>query len=361
MEGLQQLQGANDPKIKQLRTLGHTRTTARGWRDKTKLPSYPVNFVLTGGGLGDYICHMTAFEWIATTQEHVYGRIFCAEPFLSVAKYIMGKYKKWSVYDPAEVEGVVKPMEALLTPAQYIKYVDAVGSHLMDLGFKYYAKLDGPPKGWDKMPDLTGYRSGKFWELPERYAVLTPGFTTEVRMMRGKYLNTISSYLLYRGITPVYLGKNTFAISGKNHTVAPTYKASFDEDFKPEMGIDLREQTTLLEATEIMSGAEMVLGIDNGLLHFAGCTEVPIVFGHTITDPRHRSIRRPIGETINIVNSPKDLPCAGCQSHMRFVPFHDFKYCMYGDKACIDMLFGNDCGIWKKAIDHILDLKKLSE
>ena len=351
---LVQLNGPQDAK--KIKTKGHKEVSAFGWRPESKLPIYPANFVLTGGGLGDYICHMTAFKWLAETQPHVEGRLFCAQPFLDVAKYIMKDYEHWSVYDPANVEQVIKKFEMLLTPAQYIKYIDAVGSHLLDLGFKYYAKLDAPPKDYNYMVDLSEYKSGKDWGLPEKYAVLTPGYTTEVRMMRGKYLNELSQYLKEKDITPVYLGKKDFTVSGKNHQVAPHYKGYFSEDFDPSLGIDLREKTTLLECVEIIGGAQMILGVDNGLLHFAGCTTTPIVFGHTITEPRHREVRRRDGEVINIVISKNHLPCSGCQSNMRFIPFHDFKHCLYGDRACIDMLFGNNCVTWKRAIDHILDL-----
>lgn len=355
-KGTIQLKGAGDPRIKDLRTAGTHKTRSPGWRKGTKLPRYITNFVLTGGGLGDYICHMPAFEYIAERQPHVKGRLFCAEPFKSVAKYIMAKYPHWEVLDPSVCETKIKPMEALITPAQYVKYVDAVGSHLLDLGFMYYTKLGGPPPEYDRMTDLSHYRSGKDWDLPESYAVLTPGYTTEVRKMKGAYLNEISQYLLDKGITPVYLGKKTFAVSGKNHSVDPRYKAAFDDDFDPSLGIDLREKTTLLECVEIIRRAKMILGIDNGLLHFAGCTTTPIIFGHTITEVRHRVVRRPKGEVINLTVNKNLLPCAGCQSNMRFIPFHDFRKCLYGDAACTDMLFNRECEVWKRAINHVMDL-----
>lgn len=342
-------------KPEDIRTTGKTKLSGHGFRPGTPHPIYPSNFVLTSGGLGDYICHMPAFEWIAETHPFIHGRLFVSNPFKDVATFIMGKYKHWKVYHPSEGERVIKAREQILNPGKYIKYINATGAHLMDLGAMYYAKLDRLPEAFNRLPDLSAYSSGKDWGLSAPYAVLTPGYTTEVRKMRGKYLNELSRYLVAQGITPVYLGKKVFAVNEKNSTVGPNYRGQFDPEFDPSLGIDLREKTSLLECVEIIRDAEMVLGLDNGLLHFAGCTETPIIFGHTITSVEHRSIRRPKGETINITVGAKDLPCIGCQSKIRFLPYHDFKHCLYGDAVCIDMLFGKECSIWKKAIDHILE------
>lgn len=342
---------------KHLRKLGTAIASGHGWRKGTKIPKVIANFVLTAGGLGDYVCHTPAFEWIATTHPQVKGRIFCAEPYLSVLKYIMGKYPHWAVHHPKESKGMIKKGEMLLSPAQYTKYINATGSHLMDLGFMYYGLIDGPPPEFNRMPDLSTYRSGKTWEgLDVPYAVITPYSTTDTRRMKGKYLNELSNYLKSKNILPVYLGKKVFAKSEEMATVDPRYKGDCDPEFDPSLGLDLCEKTTLLEATEIMGKAKMVIGLDNGLLHFAGCTEVPIIFGHNIASVDHRVIRRPVGETINITISEKHLPCVGCQSRLRFLPTHDFKRCLYGDAACLDMLFADNCHTWKRAIDHMLEL-----
>lgn len=356
--GLVQFTGPDDPRIKELKTLGTVTMNHYGWRKGTKETIWPASFIFTGGGLGDYINQIVALEWLAETQPHIHGKVFAAEPTFSVFKYIMGKYKHWKVYEPSQITEKIGK-EATLSPSAYVKYIDAVGAHLMDLGFMLYAKRSTPPPNYKRLPDLSGYKSGKFkeWGLPERYAVITPNYTVPTRLMRGVYINELSKYLKEKhDITPVYLGKRDFAQSGKNHKVAAYYKGFVDEAFDPNLGIDLREKTTLLEATEIMGNSMMVMGIDNGLLHYAGCTKAPIIFGHTITEVEHRSIRRPIGETINIIISREQLACSGCQSHMRLLPTHQFRQCYYGDYKCIDMLFGSNCKTWKDAIDHMVEL-----
>ena len=356
-QGIVRMTGPDDPRLKDLRTTGHTTIRENNiYRKGTKFPTYPTNFVLTQGGLGDYICHIPAFQWIAECHPHVQGRLFVTQPFYDVARFLMGKYPHWSVHRPGEIDKVIKKGEMVYSPAQYIKYVDALGSHLMDLGFMMYARLSTPPKGYNRMPNLTHYTSGKKWGLDKgKYVVITPNHTAETREFRGRYLNQLSNYIKDKGLLPVYLGKKDFASDEAGHKVNSDYHGRTDNVFNPQLGHDLRDMTTLLESVEIMRDAALVMGIDNGLLHFAGCTDVPIIFGHTITEVEHRNIRREVGETINITPNRESLPCAGCQSRMRFNPGFDFKKCVYEDYLCIDALFTNQCSTWKRAIDHILD------
>lgn len=321
-----------------------------GFRPNTEYKEITSNFMMVKGGLGDYICQMPVFEWMANELPQVIGNIYVAKPFSDVARYIMKPYPKWKVID--DDKSLVPSGQLIYDPSSYNMYINAIGAHLMDLGAMMYAALDKVPKKWERMPDLASYDSGKDWGLTSPYAVLTPTYTAPARMMPGAALNTLSRYLLDKGITPVYLGKRDFA----PHATAD-YKGKEDEEFDAALGVDLREQTTLLEAVEVMKGARLVLGVDNGLLHFAGCTEVPIIFGYTVTTVAHRHIKRNKGKTINITVNEELLPCIACQSKARFIPDHNFKRCLYGDYACIKALFYDNAAIWKNAIDNILEDK----
>jgi len=320
------------------------------FRPQTKFGAIRINFVLTQGGIGDYICHMPAFIWIAEKNPHVYGRIFVNPPFDDVARHIMKPYPHFEVYDLNRLLSVVENGEPVIDPATFQRFIAATGAHLMDLGFMMYCNFSHPPQGYGFMPSLMHVEPSKDYELPKNYAVLTPGATGDTRRMKGQYLNELSRYLLSLDITPVYLGKKDFAFLGKESD----YYAKVDEEFDPSFGIDLREVTTLLDTAFIIKNARLILGVDNGLLHIAGCTETPIIFGHTITTVEHRAIRRPKGITINLTLEKKSLPCIGCQSEMRFILNHRFKRCIYDDYLCLDYLFANDCATWKKAIDQIL-------
>jgi len=323
-------------------------------RKPTKLHRHTFNYFLQGGGLGDYICQMPVFEYMAENMPHVDGRLYARPPFLEVAEYIMKPWPKWKVYNIDDAPKIMQKGEFISSPTKYHKYINPCGAHLMDLGFMYYLNMDRPPQGYGRMPDLTGYCSGKDWGLPKDYAVMTPGYTCLTRATPAWAFNDLCQYLLSLGITPVFLGREHFADADGGY-VAEDYHAKIGEGVDLSQGINLMEKTSLLEAVEIMRGAKIVLGVDNGLLHFAACTEVPIIFGMTITIPRHRWPRRARGDTEVITVRPEKLSCIGCQSKVRSVVGSDFKYCLYGDYLCTEALFENECADWKNAIDILLE------
>lgn len=325
------------------------------FRDSTRHNELLCNFFLSNGGLGDYINHMPAFEWLANENPHLVGRIFVNEPFLTVAKFIMSKYKKWRCYPKDLANTIMKEGEAVKDPREYHKFINATGSHLMDLGFMYYCTQSQPFEGYNRLPpiDYNGVWKWDALDPDSRYAVFTPGYTAIVRSMPADSFNELLVYTRNLGITPVFLGKKNLSDTASND-----YTTKFNDGYLYDLGIDLREKTNLLEAVQIMKGARFVLGVDNGLLHFAGCTDTPIIFGHTVARVEHRKIRRPRGLTIDIEIDKKDLPCIGCQSNMRYILNHRFSKCIYGDNSCTEMLFLENSKTWKQAIDFILKVRK---
>lgn len=330
------------------------------FRPQTRHNIMVVNFFLSEGGLGDYINHVPALQWLAEQNPHVHGRVIATEPFLTVAKYFFSKYKNWKVINKAFAHKLMKQGESIVDPAQYRRYISAVGAHLHDLGFMFYAGHDRPHKGYEYLPSITYNKSWNWVELnpASDYAVFTPGATALARAMPANHFNNLVEYTIAKGVTPVFLGKADFAYQG-TEGANKGYYAKFDNGYDLSKGVNLLEKTTLLEATQIMSGAKFVLGVDNGLLHFAGCTEVPVIFGHTVASVEHRILRRPKGLTIDIAIARETLPCISCQSNIRYIYGHKFSRCIYGDYKCLDILFTNDAEQWKKAIDTILHPMKI--
>lgn len=324
-----------------------------GYRDGVELPIHHINIVFTDGGLGDYINQMSAIEWMANENPHLTGTLFVLSPFDDVARYILRDSPHWSITTITSNSFEVGVGELLINPATFHKYSCAVGTHLLDLGFMYYANMNPPPDTYNRLPDLSDYVSGKDWKLPENYAVFTPGYTVKLRSIHPQAFNTMVKHTIAKGITPVFLGKRDFA--GAGQFVNKDYHTKIDGKIDLNKGIDLRERTTLLESVEIMKNARFVCGIDNGLLHFAGCTDVPIIFGFNVTTINHRVIRRPLGTTINLTVKESSLPCIGCQSRTRFLIGHDYKNCMYNDIKCLDILYQNNAEIWIDSINEILD------
>lgn len=321
------------------------------YRPKTMWYETPINFFVSRGGLGDYLNWVPAFKWIAEKNHHVKSKIFIAEPMATVYKYIFKDHKNIIVFSHKDITSEVKNGEAVCNMEKYELFINATGGHLMDLGFMYLCTSVKPYPGYDKLP-VIDYKETPDDLLPQKpYAVFTPGATHKTRQMPAKAFNELVQYTYELGITPVFLGKKDFAEGTRNIA----YIADFLEEYDYSCGFDLREQTTLLQSTQIMAGAEFVLGIDNGLLHFAGCTSVPVIFGHTITEVWQRDLRRVSGKTINITLDKKDLPCIGCQANMRFIMGHNFSKCIYDDYKCLELLFANNSETWKLAIKSVLE------
>lgn len=329
------------------------------FRKGTQLPKYVCNFIIPPAGLGDLINWMPAFQWIANENPHVYGRIFLKEPFRAVAQYIFRNTPNWKVFDLklAEKQEFENP-SWVRQPKPSEEAANATNMHLLDLGFITFAQTE-TKKEYNFLPVIDYNGKWKWPELDPKkpYAVFTPGATTPSRTVPARYFNELVAYTIEKGVTPVFLGKRDFCID----PALKGYKASIDDGYLFDGGIDLTEKTTLLETVQIMRSAKFVLGLDNGLLHFAGTTEVPIIFGYNITTPQARKIRRRKGYTIDIEVPSEILSCIGCQNNMRFINGHRFRNCIYTDVACMDYLFSNNCESWKKAIDFVLEREVYGE
>lgn len=325
------------------------------FRPKSVWHKVDVHFLIPSGGLGDLINWTPALEWSVNENHHMNCFFYFKEPFKSVAEFIFKDTPRVKVRHIKDFQKYVKDGDAVLDFTNVSQYINATGAHLLDLGFMLFCCSSEPYQGYNRLPSIKFYDDNIDETLGlaldgRPYAVFTPGATTRTRAMPAEAFNELVRYTYDLGIIPVFLGKKEFLEDFKT----PEHYTQFDEGYDFGLGVDLRDQTTLLQATQIMSGARFVLGVDNGLLHFAGCTEAPIIFGHTITTVKQRDIRRPKGVTINISLDKKDLPCIGCQANMRFIFGHSFKKCVYDDYKCLELLFSDKCKTWKKAIDLVL-------
>ena len=224
---------------------------------------------------------------------------------------------------------------------------NACGFHLLQLGFTYYGNIDRIPKDRAQLPRISGYEAdiAKFGLDPSGYVVVTTEATTPVRTLKSSVINEIVQSVKDRGLQPVFLGKKD---------LREDYKATSDDGIITDGVLDLREKTTLVEAAVVLSKAKAVIGLDNGLLHLACCSDVPVIFAFTTVDPRHRIPPRPPGaKTISIV-PPEKLSCRFCQSNMRFLIGHEFSNCIYGDLKCVETM---ESKTFIAALDNILEKK----
>jgi len=284
-------------------------------------------FLLNNGGMGDYICWLVAIEWIAKNYNFLRGHVIVPQWFVSVAANVVKRYPKWKVYHqiPSQFSDGYAIKQAHIHP------VNATMMHLVDLGFLYYAGVNPPPIDSMFYPvlDLKDVWMPKEVEGKD-YIVMTPGATSPSRTMTAKAFNGIKDYILSIGYIPVFVGVTSMN-KGKRRI-----NISGDYDFSG--GISLIDRTTTMQAAKVMSGAKCVVGIDNGLLHLAATTDVPIVFGYTIVGPQHRRPFRKNNNLVEVYNTKEELACTFCQENVRFFYDHDFENCLYQDFKCLEQL-----------------------
>ena len=301
-------------------------------------PIERLDLAFTKGGLGDSIARLPVVKYILENCSHIKSvRVFVQDYFLGYARHIFGQYTN------VEFVGYSKMLETIETdPSKVGMNTDSVHhttirSHLTDHAF--HTLLDEQPVDADaynyvqmREPVTTG------WEHLTNYVVITTGFTAAVREWPAKEINKVVHWLVEQNITPVFLGKTESVFWGSAKT-----EGFFRPNIQFELGINLIDSTSLLEASQIMSGARAVVGLDNGLLHLAAASDpcVPIIAAYTTVRSEHRLPYRCGVKGFNVrVIEPIDSSCRFCQSEARFVHQHDFRLCYFDDYECTKHITG---------------------
>lgn len=185
----------------------------------------------------------------------------------------------------------------------------------------------------------------------KNYVVLAYGAAVEHRRMLPEVFKQIKDYFLNQGIDVVLLGKSDFQTIAKN----PYEKkdvltvTSFEEtDFSG--CINYIDKTTLPEAISIIYDANMLIGVDNGLMHLAGLTETPVVGGYTLVDPYFRLPYRHNVKGWEFYLVEPDSECRYCQTDNFEVYGVNFLYCNSGTKECQNSLTADK---WIKQIKKV--------
>lgn len=324
-------------------------------RAGTYVHPYKIGYVIYGGGAGDFICYTRALEWIAENLPHIYGIVYYPSFLVQFAKYFFDDYKNWKV-EPNEqcIPQDWDPGFPFIDPFRNgrMQFVTGHGAHPLDLGFMYYANLTPVPQAYNNYPELDFVSEGLPAKLEgKRYAVFTPAATVESRAVPGHFWNPIIEHVKSLGLMPVVIGKRV---------VANNYEASISGAINMEGVLDLFDKTTILQAAQIIQYSSVTIGLDNGLLHLAACTQAPIVFGYNVVTPEYRRPRRRLGKTVEVFLTREELACTGCLTSVKGHYHHSFDFCMYKNldqtphPQCIDMLFDNEGQRWIAAINKAL-------
>lgn len=291
-----------------------------------------INIIFMNGGVGDHIASLVATDYIYKTYPWIRPLVWVPDFLLDFAKHVLPKYAKvnnytsmQAKYNPnlttktTEWDGIISPMKIHCLDYAFLKLTDENPG----IEHKNYLQINA-----------SQIKTSHF-TLPKDYVVLTAGFTASVREFPAISINEISAYLHKNNIDIIYLGqKNT--TTGAKHIIEGTFREEVDY----AAGLNLIDKTSLLEAAAVMSNAKAVIGVDNGLLHVAGCTQVPIIGGFTTVSPELRMPVRnnQLGWNYYSVTPDDSLKCRFCQVKTNFLYNHKYTNCLYKDNLCTKMM-----------------------
>jgi ADP-heptose:LPS heptosyltransferase len=301
------------------------------FRNPSDAPKTKVNFTFFGGGMGDCIAKMPVVRYILERYPHVQMDMWVPDYFLELAEYWLENVKCIEVKSfSAQIAHCDYTLPALITQNDT---ATTLHTHLVHNAFNTLIDIPAPsdPKALEYFK-ITGDPTTNFG----RYIVITTNFTANTREMKPEIINSLIDWADQKGLKVVFLGKSLIDI-GDQQVKGIRTKTSRAELHR---GINLINQTSLLEAARIMSKAVAVVGVDNGLLHLAACTDVPIVGGFSNVRPDTRLPYRngQMGYNFYTVEPDESLGCRFCQTNMNLVYNNSFKECFYKDLACLDQL-----------------------
>lgn len=275
-------------------------------------PKVNVNFILNHGGLGDHIATLPVFKYFETQYPWMTPYVYVPDYFLPLIRNMLPN----TISRPFSKQKKMFNDDFFARQTQIMQH-DTLSTHLTDYAFHTLGnkQVEAKHKNYLKL-NLDWIKIDKF-NLPEKYVVITTGFTAKIREFLPEKVNAIVRYLNEKNMPVVFLGQkqtyagiNDFVIIGK-----------FNEEIDYSKGINLVDKTSLLEAGKIIAQSKAIVGIDNGLLHLAGCSDVAIIGGYTSVNPILRNPYRNdiLGWNCYNIIPPEDCPERFFQSETDFV------------------------------------------
>jgi ADP-heptose:LPS heptosyltransferase len=294
------------------------------FRPKTELDIREYNFLLDRGGAGDLIARLPAIKFVLENHPYIIVNLW-------VHQYGVELCKKLLPYSNVRVGSIddanLHYNDTLLGRSPDRGHISNLAMHITDHAFFTLAHrgATNEEKNYLKLEQVDVSE----FNLPEKFVVITTGYTSKTREWPASSINEVVDYIISKGYTPVFLGKS-FTPAYKNDGIIGTFEADYSK------GLNLIDKTDLIQANSIMSKSACVVGSDNGLLHLAALSEeTKIVYAFTSVEPHHRLPYRKNELGYNcfvVMPDRKKLKCFGCQSNMIFAPTtHDFRDCWYGN------------------------------
>lgn len=244
---------------------------------------HQFHLIVTDGGVGDLICELVAVNYNIVHHPQVHFHVWVPDYLLELAQHMLPPKSTIRPFSKAKAK-FRHDIPGYTT--EWCTNHTAMRTHPVDYGFhmlsdrhiykledKNYLQID-PTK-----VDISRFR------LPEKYVCIAATYAEPVKALPTSTFLAIVGLVLSRGYTPVYLGKEESTTGFKDLKMRAHVQPVMDSI--EAKGINLINKTSLLEGAAIMAGARAFVGMDGGLTHLAGCTDVEIVAGYTLVDPIH--------------------------------------------------------------------------
>lgn len=334
------------------------------WRDNVELlEQQNINFLITHGAIGDMVSSLPAIAYARKVHTKKLNlNVWVARYQVDLVRHLLGpnginvlpldEFKVTSTDKTLIGPGSMNGLNPPIVTRNRFNMVDYAYATLLDV----QCEAD-----WQRCYPHKACLGKRVIHRP--YVVIPTGATNAPSVVRPDLLQRLIEWVLDNKWLPVLVGKGTSDVvmykKDEPHKLTITDKT---DDLPKKLLAkckDARDKTTLMELRDLCGHAEVVIGIDGGTLHLAGTTEVPIVYGCTRVDPKHRPIIRHNERNWRLKHvTPRDLTCSGCQSHWNLLYQHDFSTCRYGDAACAEQLHADD---FIKAAEQLLADKENEE
>lgn len=305
-------------------------------------------FILNQGALGDMITSLPAIIYARrNTPPDIKLTVYVTPWQVDLVRHLLAPYGDITVDSMADVPVTVEERREAW-PEASVSMNGAVQNthtrnrvHMVDHAFNFL--IDARP---EQAADRNYPTEAPFGhDFPSsRYIVFPVGATSDNKLFKASVMQPVVDWALSADYLPVFVGTKMSFTRAQMGDKLGEQLVIRDEFYKLKVPryVDLREQTTLLQLRDVLSGAKAVVGVDGGTLHLAGTTDVPIVYAMGTTLPQHRFITRH-GNPHHKIRyiTPRDLECSGCQSRA-VLTRHDFRFCPFNDNLCMEKLHSED-------------------
>lgn len=290
--------------------------------DFKKYGKTTVNALICDNGLGDLLCSIMPLNHIVKDCPWINLLIWVPDYMVDFVKNVLPKNTIIRGFSEAEKKyDAKKPGITTRVNTQHSPM------RIHPSKFAYHMLCDMDPS-LEQMSYLkvNPINISKF-NLPEKFVVMQGAFTEQVKTMPIKTFNSLVDYVITKGYTPVFLGREINE-TGKDGI---TYKANIVEGYDYSKGINLMNKTNLVESASIMDKSKLVICMDGGLSHLAGFTNSKIIAGYTFASDKQLMPTRDsiFGKDVHSVVPEESLNCKFCQTNITLLFNHDFRSCLY--------------------------------